>query len=257
MREVPSEYESMALKKDGGELPVHINIAEIQLGDGRATLAFITDETERKRNEERIQSLLEEKEIILKEVHHRIKNNMNTMKSLIGLQAFRVKDATAKAALVDTENRLVSMMLLYDELYRSTSFTDISIKKYLSSLMDNIVHNFPDSESVSIESGIDDFQLNAKKAQTIGIIINELVTNIMKYAFGERPDRTIAICARQAGSIVTISLQDNGEGMPDSIDFNNSPGFGLMLVKELTKQLGGTIRIERGAGTKIILEFEG
>ena len=100
--QVPPEYESIALAKGGGEFPVHISIAEIQLDDGKANLAFIIDITERKKSEARIQLLLAENELILKEVHHRIKNNMNTMKSLISLQASRVKDEEAKAAFADT-----------------------------------------------------------------------------------------------------------------------------------------------------------
>ena len=146
-------------------------------------------------------------------------------------------------------------MLLYDELYKSESFTDVSMRKYLSALVESIIANFPNAESVAVESHIEDFWISAKKAQTLGIILNELTTNIMKYAFGVRGDGVISIRAALENEEITISVRDNGSGMPDSIDFDNSPGFGLMLVKELTKQLGGSVRIERDNGTGIILKF--
>jgi two-component sensor histidine kinase len=147
-------------------------------------------------------------------------------------------------------------MVLYDKLYRSTGFNTISVMKYLPSLVDEIVANFPNSTSVKIEKKIDDFILDAKRLQPLGIIINELLTNIMKYAFTGRIDGFITVSASLKGNGVCLIIQDNGNGMPESIDFENSPGFGLKVVRLLTKQIGGAIRIERENGTRIILEFE-
>jgi PAS domain S-box-containing protein len=224
-------------------------------------LVIVDDITERKCAEEKITSLLSEKDFILKEVHHRIKNNMSTIQGLLNLQAGTLKGHSASAALLDAGSRVNSMMVLYDKLYQSSSFNDISIKSYLSSLVDEIVANFPASITVTIEKKIDDIVLDVTKLQPLGIIINELITNIMKYAFTGRDGGLIAIEAvlkpgsKEKENIVSMVVSDNGNGMPESTDFENSTGFGLMLVGMLTRQLKGTVYTERADGTRIILEF--
>ncbi len=203
-----------------------------------------------------LRNLLTQKELILKEVHHRIKNNMSTMISLLSLQSMTLKDTTTIAVLEEAGNRIQSMMLLYDKLYQSPNFNEMSVKEYLPELVDQIIENFPNFGVVKIVKNIDDFLLESNRLLTLGIIINELLTNIMKYAFVDRIDGIITISAALLENIVIIIIQDNGNGIPESIDFENSSGFGLMLVGMQTKQLHGTIRIERENGTRIILEFE-
>jgi two-component system, chemotaxis family, CheB/CheR fusion protein len=220
-----------------------------------AVLTFF-DVTEVKKADEIIKHLLEEKELILKEVHHRIKNHMNTINSLLSIQAAATKDPVAAAALKDAGSRVQSMMVLYEKLYQSDNYHTIPVLNYLPPLVDDIVANFTGSVSVKIEKRIGEFVLDVKRLQTIGIIINELLTNIMKYAFTGRNEGRIVIAASLTEGRVSLVIQDNGNGMPESIDFENSTGFGLVLVGMLTKQLQGTIRIERENGTRIVLEFE-
>lgn len=216
----------------------------------------IKDISGRKYAEEKVKSLLSEKELILKEVHHRIKNNMNTINSLLNLQAGTLKDKSAIMALEDAGRRVRSMMMLYDKLYRSDFFNEMSIAQYLPSLVDEILVNFPNAKSVSVVKHIDDFVLDVKRLQSIGIIVNELLTNIMKYAFKERNFGEISVTVYLINQTVSITIGDNGDGLPESVDFEHSTGFGLMLVGVLTKQLRGRLRIERENGTKIVLEFE-
>ncbi len=214
------------------------------------------DITDRKLAEDKVQKLLEDKELILKEVHHRIKNNMNTIKSLLTLQAGTLEDSSAIAALEDAGNRVYSMMLLYDRLYQSEDYKVISTTSYISSLVDQVVANFPNSASVRIEKKIDDIGLDEKKIQPIGIIINELFTNMMKHAFIGKAGGVIKLSATMNGNHVKLILEDNGIGIPEHICFESSTGFGMQLVSMLTKQIGGRIRIERGDGTRFVLEFE-
>jgi PAS domain S-box-containing protein len=216
---------------------------------------LMEDISKRKQAEEKIQDLLFEKDIILKEVHHRMKNYMNTIKGLLVLQSESINDQLAKTALFDAQNRVQSMMLLYDKLYQSDDFKEISVLNYLPDLVSEIIDNFPNRKSVKIIKNIDDFVLDAKKLQSIGIIINELLTNIMKYAFPGRDDGLITVSASHADKQVLIVIQDNGNGIPESVSFHNSRGFGMQLVGMLTEQIGGSIRIERGTGTKFLLEF--
>jgi PAS domain S-box-containing protein len=213
------------------------------------------DITERKEAEKKIQNLLTEKELILQEVHHRIKNNMNTIKGLLYLQAIEMKDTSAAGALHEAENRVQSMMILYDKLYSSHDYQEMSINSYLGPLIDEILVNFANHSIVKVEKDIASFTLDANVVFPMGIIVNELLTNIMKYAFIGRESGIITVSAKKNESMVTISLGDNGKGIPESINFDSSTGFGLNLVGMLTSQIGGSIRIERGAGTKFVLEF--
>jgi PAS domain S-box-containing protein len=214
------------------------------------------DITERKQAEERITKLLAEKESILKEVHHRIKNNMSTMMSLLSLQSDTMNDPAAAAALKDAENRLRSMGVLYDKLYHSENLSEMSTEIYLPTLVREIVSVFPNCASVRIEMLVDDFMIGVKVLSSLGIILNEILTNAMKYAFTGRDGGLIRVSASREGSRATIVIEDDGRGIPESVDIDDSPGFGLTLIGILTKQLGGTIRIERKSGTKYVLEFE-
>jgi two-component sensor histidine kinase len=210
---------------------------------------------ERIKNEETVKSLLVEKEFILKEVHHRIKNNMTTIIALLNLQTGTVKDISAVTAIKEAESRVRSMMVLYDKLYLSENFNHLSVKDYLSSLIDEIIMNFPNRGSVAVIKNIDDFILDSKSLFSVGIIINELLTNIMKYAFQGKEGGVITASASLMDKNVQLVIQDDGIGIPEWVDFENSNGFGLMLIKMLTHQLSGNIRIERNNGTGFILEF--
>ncbi|MFA6507641.1 MAG: PAS domain S-box protein [Treponemataceae bacterium] len=220
-------------------------------------LVFQNDEKEKRTAELIIANKhIEQNELILKEIHHRIKNNMNTIISMLNLQANRLKDPSAIDALADAGSRVQSMMVLYNKLYQSVDFQKISIKQYLPSLVDEVVANFPNSSIVKIEKHIDDFILSAKILQPVGIIINELLTNIMKYAFVGKSDGLIVVSAALIDNHVSITVSDNGIGIPEEINFENSMGFGLQLVQALTQQLNGTMRVVRGNGTEIILAFD-
>lgn len=224
--------------------------------DGRrALLSSISDITERKRNEERIRALLAEKELILVEVHHRIKNNLNTIYSLLNLQASAHNDPSASAVLHDAAHRVRSMMLLYDKLYRAEHVTEISARTYLPPLVGETVAIFPSGGSVRVEADVEDFTIKAKTASTLGIILNELVTNAIKYAVGDRKDAVLRLTAARKGETITIVFEDNGPGIPESISIENPTGFGMRLVDMLVRQLGGTVRIDRSDGTRFIVEF--
>ena len=185
-----------------------------------------TDITERKLAEADMKKLLAEKELILKEVNHRIKNNMNAMRSLFSLQGQRTNDAAAAGVLEDASNRMQSMEILYDQLYQAASFSELSIAAYVSPLVDAVIGNFPQGNLVRLEQHIDDFILDAKRLQPLGMIINELLTNIMKYAFPDKSTGQITVSVQRSKGLITLAVQDNGTGIPAGIDFENSTGFG-------------------------------
>jgi len=214
------------------------------------------DISTKKRDDEKIKSLLREKELLLKEVHHRIKNNMNTINALLLMHADDIEDIVANNALKEAGSLVKSMMILYEKLYSSPNYENLRVKEYLTALIDEVIGIFPKGKTVKVEKRIDDFILEAKKLQPISIIINELITNIMKYSFVNREEGKIFISLTNNENKVNLIIQDNGIGMPEFIDFEQSPGFGLTLVKILTEQISGKIWIERQNGTAVILEFE-
>jgi PAS domain S-box-containing protein len=213
---------------------------------------FISDQ---KLADDKIKALLAEKELMIKEAHHRIKNNMNTVVGLLSLQSSTLKDPAASEALKVARGRVQSLMILYDKLYRSEDFKQMSVKEYLSPLVDEIIGNFPNRDSIRIEKQIDEFIIDAKFLMPIGIIVNELITNAIKYSFIGRDHGVIQISAAWNNKRTTLVVEDNGIGLPESISTSNSTGFGLKLVGMLTTQINGTITIERGNGTRFILTF--
>jgi PAS domain S-box-containing protein len=251
-------YEDLPLETaDGRKVEVEFVSNVYMAGDRRVIQCDIRDITDRKEAERAVQRLLDEKSLLLKEVHHRIKNNMSTIVSLLGIQARSLPDSAAVKALDDAGSRVRTMMVLYEKLYQSVGFDSLSIRAYLPSLVDEILANFPSTRSLVVEKEIDDFELETNKLLPLGIIVNELLTNVMKYAFEGRDGGRIKVTASLRGSMAIFSIQDDGKGMPEGLDFDNSSGFGLQLVSMLSRQLKGRIGIERGGGTKITLEFEG
>ncbi len=219
-----------------------------------AVITFV-DISKRKRAEDTTASLLSEKEILLKEVHHRIKNNMGIVTSLLSLHADTLTDPSVVAALEDASSRVKSMMVLYDKLYQSGDFREVAAREYLISLIDEITRNFPNRERVSIETHIDDLVLDAKILSPVGIIINELLTNTMKYAFVGRDKGKILVSFSKMGGQATLIVADDGIVIPQSVDVAASTGFGLELVSIITKQLKGAMRLNRDNGTEFKITF--
>jgi two-component sensor histidine kinase len=214
------------------------------------------DVTAFRQAEDRIQGLLDEKEILLREVHHRVKNYMSTLLSLLSLQTATLTEPAAVSALKDAQSRVQGMVLLYDKLYVSTGSGKFLVSHELPMLIDEIIATFPKHASVVVDKSVDSFMLEAKTMQTLGMITNELLTNIMKYAFVGRPSGHIAVSLRLEGKKASFVVQDDGIGMPEIADTRSSTGFGMMLVRTLVTQLGGTMSVERNEGTRFSLDFD-
>lgn len=244
-------FETRHRRKDGSQFDAEASVTYLGR-DGGIFICFLRDISSRKLDEERIRSLLSEKEILLQEVHHRLKNNMVTIMSLLSLQSDTVKDPAALAMLEDTKSRIRSMAVLYEKLYRSMDFRAISAREYLPALIKEIIDNFPNRESVSVATDIEDITLDARVLSAVGIIINELITNAMKYAFDGRERGMIYVSFLTDGNKATLTVQDDGTGMPEDARH----GFGMQLVEMLGEQLDGSICRERDTGTRFIVEFK-
>ena len=223
-------------------------------GNIRKLAILGTDITEQKQAEKRIKALLEEKELLLREVHHRIKNNMSTVTSLLELQANSTADAAVQMALQDASGRVRSMMVLYDKLYRSDNFSDVSLRDYIPALLAEILNLFPNHAAVQIQTTIDEINLLPKNLSALGIILTELTTNAMKYAFPGGAG-TITISATQNAGQLTIVFADDGVGLPVSFTPETSSGFGMQLVSILTHELHAEYHFESQNGTRFRMEF--
>ena len=249
-------FETTHRRKNGTTYEAEVSVAAIMLDGRRYLHAAARDISTRKRAQRHIASLLQDKQFLLKEVHHRIKNNMSTIQSLLRLQAHQLKSTEAIAALDDAVSRVKSMMFLYDRLYRSSDFKNICAREYFPELIDQIVESFPRIAVVTTEKHIDDFCLDTRYMQPLGMAVNELITNIMKYAFVGCDAGSILFMAKLSDDRVTVQICDNGVGMPAEVNSQSTSGFGLVLIDAMVRQLNGTIGIERLNGTRVTIEFD-
>ncbi len=252
----PFYHETVRKRKDGTLVPVAIIGAPIELEGQILIYGIYQDISERKKRDDQIRALLAEKELLLREVHHRIKNTFNTLMSLLSLQRSVLQDKSAESALLAAENRIQCMSLLYDKLYRAESLKQVSLSEYLPPLIEEILSSFPKGEQIQVITKTEDIDLDVKTFQNLGIILNELITNSMKYAFQGRDSGIISVSARLDKDTVILEVSDNGVGIPEFINFEHSSGFGLQLVYLLAQQMGGEIRLERNQGTRFIVTIK-
>ncbi|HRW94040.1 MAG TPA: histidine kinase dimerization/phosphoacceptor domain -containing protein [Thermotogota bacterium] len=224
-------------------------------------VCLFTDISEIKNASERIEGLLQEKELLLREIHHRIKNNFNSVRGILEIQAENLKQradeesSVGLEALEDASGRIRSMALLYDRLYSTPGFQEASVKQYLSELVDGIIQSFPRRSKVSVKKNLEEFVLGANTLSTLGILVNELVTNSVKHAFEGRESGTITVSAFRHGHRATVCVKDDGVGLPEDPEGRGN-GFGLELVHILSRQLGGTLKIENDQGARFEVEFD-
>jgi len=220
--------------------------------------AIILDITERKRAEEQIKASLKEKEVLLKEIHHRVKNNFQIIISLINLQSNNIKDPILLKMFHDSTNRIRAMALVHEKLYRSEDIAKIDFTSYLRTIAEELHGSYTttlNSPHLKIEA--DDINLGIDHAIPCGLIVNELITNALKYAFPDGGDgNTIAISLRHSGpNDITLMVTDNGIGIPEAINVEDTTSLGLQLVNVLTKQIHGTCTVSRAGGTSWTITF--
>jgi two-component sensor histidine kinase len=236
--------------------PVHaeLRVTEIEWGGEIAFLANIRDVTDRKRIEEDLRRSLDEKESLLKEIHHRVKNNMQVISSLLNLQATTVSDESGLLMLRESQQRIRAMALVHEQLYRSSNLARIEMNEYLRVLAGHLARTYgvPGVELRVTGTG---GSLAVDTAIPCGLIVNELVTNAFKYAFPGERGGFVEIEFREDSGGYVLAVGDDGVGMPSHIDLTNASTLGLQLVSTLADQINGTIDVKREAGTSILLHF--
>jgi two-component sensor histidine kinase len=210
---------------------------------------------ERKATEQTIKHALSEKDILLAEIHHRVKNNLAIIASLFNLQLSTVENEDAKNILLESKNRVKSMALIHDRLYKSDNMTDVDFAKYTKELIDEIQYSYPTvSRAVVVNTHISNIRLNVNTAIPCGLILNELLTNCYKYAFVGRVNGIIEIEFTSIGNMLRLVVKDNGVGLKEN--YKESESLGMVVIQSLSEQLDGDFKFTVDNGTMFELKFE-
>jgi len=273
MREVSEEknYSARADKQTDDEIGVLIdgfNAMLTQIQDRDAALQLARDELalraqelqvellERERIEAQIKASLQEKEVLLKEIHHRVKNNLQVISSLLDLQASHIHDERAIEMFRDSQNRVSSMGLIHERLYQAEDLARIDFADYIRDLANNLFYSYSvDAALVTLATHVDDVVLDVDRGIPCGLIINELVSNSLKYAFPNGKKGEIHINLHHQNDRLFLVVRDNGVGIPDGIDLQHTPSLGLKLVNTLVRQLKGELLVMRQGGTEFRISF--
>jgi PAS domain S-box-containing protein len=264
-----ARFEWFHRKLDGTEFPAEVLLTAMEFGKvpnnssnkifgGTKVLqAVVRDITERKRDEDKIKAALAEKEVLLKEIHHRVKNNLQVISSLLRLQSRYIQDRTVLEMLKESQNRVRSMALVHEHLYQSQDLSRIDFAEYIQNLASNLFQAYQvNARGVKLKIEVAPTFLNIDTAVPCGLIINELVSNSLKYAFKNRNSGELTIeFARDDKDLFLLTVRDNGRGFPPNIDYKNSGSLGLRLVCSLVRQLRGNIELKPGCGTIFQISF--
>jgi PAS domain S-box-containing protein len=215
----------------------------------------IMDITQQWQAEMALRQQLQEKELLLRDVHHRVKNNIWAIESLLFIQAEMAVSAEAKQLLEEAMNRTRNMRIIYDKLLHTEGFQKIELREYLEDLTRAVIDIFPQHEGIALATEIIDYTMDAKRAAVLGMIVNELLTNAMKYAFRGREKGQVSVSLTHKSGKLRLIVADDGVGLPEKFDIKKSGGLGCLLVKMQVDQLGGKLWRKTGPGTTWVVDF--
>ena len=212
---------------------------------------------ERKNIENQLQISLADKELLLRELHHRVKNNLMIISSLLNLQSTYIKDEESKKIFKESQNRARSMALIHERLYQSTDLKRIDFGDYIRTLANDLYHTYVmDPSLIKLNVDVDDIRLDIDTSIPLGLILNELVTNSLKHAFPHSSHGEISIIFHTQDNKYLLEVKDNGIGLNNDIDYKNTDSLGLRLVTNLTDQIEGIIEFNNKSGTSFKIIFE-
>jgi PAS domain S-box-containing protein len=243
-------------RKDGSKRSVEIYTKVIPIGGKQVVLGMVEDITERERAEEQLKASLREKEVLLKEIHHRVKNNLQVISSLLYLRSKNIEDQEALEMFQDSRNRVRSMALVHERLYQSQDLARVDFAEYVRNLANYLFRSYGfNSNVIKLKINVDDVFLSIDTAVPCGLILNELVSNCLKHAFPKGGEGEIGIELCSNDDKFTLTVGDNGVGLPKGLDFRKTESLGLQLVNTLVDQLEGTIELDRSDGTAFEITF--
>jgi PAS domain S-box-containing protein len=244
-------------RMDGTEFPAEATISKVEVDGQMMFTVILRDVTERVLAEEKIHASLREKEALLKEIHHRVKNNLQVVSSLLGLQSRSVTDPEMRKMFRESQNRIHSMALLHECLYQSENLSQVNFPDYIRELAAHLFHSYGIApERIHLRTNLDRLALNLDAAVPCGLIVNELVSNSLKYAFPDGREGEIRIELRELKNGVTqLIVADDGVGLRSDLDWTTTKSLGLRLVRTLAQQLGAKVEVTSHAGTEVQVTF--
>jgi PAS domain S-box-containing protein len=252
------DYEYRIVDKNGRVFIVLSRGAPHMDSNGKITswVGIHLDITERKRYEDRLETSLREKEVIIKEVHHRVKNNMQVISGFLELQSNYIDDPQAVEKLIECQRRVRTMALVHEKLYQSRTLGVINAAEYIKSLIADLMNSYTISTSVDVTMDVDDVNITLDMAIPCGLIINELVTNSLKYAYaGRATGKLTLVMHHQEDHTFSLTVQDDGVGLPPDYEARSEASLGTQLVSVLVRQLGGVITTESDHGARFTITF--
>lgn len=223
--------------------------------EGRdCALVVLHDISDLKRTQRMLEKSLEEKELLLKEIHHRVKNNLMIISSLLSLQSRKAKDEETLDLFRESENRARSMALIHERLYRSEDLKNIDMGEYVRTLASEVFRSYSADSRIRLNMDVDELKVDVETAIPVGLIVNELLTNAVKHAFPDG-EGTVSVSVKRSNKHVLIEVSDDGVGFPPDLDWESSPSLGLQLVRNLTDQIDGTAEMISDGGTTFRITF--
>jgi len=252
--------EQTYVRKDGSLLSANVTVSLVRDTNNNPNyfVAVFEDITERKEYERQLEQSIKEKEVLLKEVHHRVKNNMQVISSILNLQSSYITDEHALSIIRESQDRIKSMSFVHESLYQSDTLSEVNFAEYIENITRNLYYSYGRSQGgIELEFELEKIFLNLDTSIPCGLIINELMSNAMKYAFQGRPIGKVRISlSKLSDGRLKLIVADNGIGLPPELDIENAESLGLQLVTTLITQISGELEIDNDNGTTFTIIFK-
>jgi PAS domain S-box-containing protein len=252
--------EQTYVRKDGELLSANVTVSLVRDASDSPNyfVAVFDDITDRKQHERELEESIKEKEVLLKEVHHRVKNNMQVISSILNLQSSYIDDETALSILRESQDRIKSMSFVHESLYQSKTLSEVNFSEYIKNIASNLFHSYGRPEGgIALQFELEELFLNLDTSIPCGLIINEVVSNSLKYAFEGKEKGIIKIeFSKLSDGKLKLIIGDDGIGLPSNFDIENAETLGLQLVTTLVTQVSGELEIKTNKGTQFSIVFK-
>ena len=243
--------------KNGSEIPLEIGLNPVTNDEGVFVLASVVDITERKTQEQQLLAALKEKELMLAEIHHRVKNNLQIIDSLLGMQSDTLDDERLIAALRESQNRVKSMSLIHQTLYESRDFSRVNMAEVLRSLADNLLVSYAiDTDLIQVRFDLEEVYLPINTSIPLSLMVNEICSNALKHAFPSAGSGVLVVSLRALDNDwLQLIVADDGVGIPEDFDIEAAASLGLQLIQLLSEQISAELMIQRSKPTRFLLKI--